>query len=87
MNLSILLYITHQGTRPKFHLVRRTTHPTLYVGREGEPHGRHRREVFCESVHEACLMIEFAEVELHPGRENSMHYRLVSGSRCMSQIL
>jgi hypothetical protein len=32
------------------------------------------------------VLIDFAEVELHPCREDGMHYRLVSGSRRMSHI-
>jgi hypothetical protein len=32
------------------------------------------------------VLIDFAEVELHPCREHGMHYRLVSRSRRMSHI-
>jgi hypothetical protein len=32
------------------------------------------------------VLIDFAEVELHPCREDGMHDRLVSGSRRISHI-
>ncbi|KAF8835368.1 hypothetical protein BDN67DRAFT_1015621 [Paxillus ammoniavirescens] len=71
-----------------FRTSRSGPHPTLHVGQEVGPRERHWDErSFCETVPDVCVLVDFAKMELHPCRENGMHYRLVSASsRRMNRI-